>query len=123
MNSFIHTPLMVRKSVLKVIDTLARSEEPGFLSISKISNVVHLGIKGVSLNIFKADGKEQCDIDLPAEYIVSVPIDSIRKYLATSEDPDDHMVQLGDISFMPRLKMKEKAVKKQHRQVQVEQMV
>lgn len=123
MDSLIQTPLMVRKAVLKIIDTLARVEEPGFLSISKVGNVVHLGIKGVSLNIFKADNKEQCHVDLPAEYLVSVPIDSIREYLAISEDTDDHMVQLGDISFMPRLKMKEKAAKRQRRQVQVEQVV
>jgi hypothetical protein len=120
MDSFIQTPLMVRRAVLKVIDTLARIEEPGFLSISKVGNVVHLGIKGISLNIFKADNKEQCHVDLPTEYIVSVSIDSIREYLAVSEDADDHMVQLGDISFMPRLKMKEKAAKKQRKRAQIE---
>lgn len=117
MDSLIQTPLMVRKAVLDVVNTLAHTDEPGFLSISKIGNVVHLGLKGVSLNIFKADSSEQCRIDLPPEYLVSVPINSIREYLAVSEDDDDHMVQLGDITFKPRLKMKEKAAKKQRRQV------
>lgn len=123
MDSFIQAPLMVREAVLKVIDALARAEEPGFLSISKVGNVVHFGVKGVSLNIFKADSKEHCHIELPAEYIVSISLDSIRKYLASSENADDHMVQLGDISFMPRLKMKEKAAKRQRRQAQIEQVV
>jgi hypothetical protein len=123
MDSLIQTPLMVRKAVLKVVDTLACSEEPGFLSISKVGNVVHLGLKGVSINVFKADNNNQCRIDLPAEYLVSVPIDSIREYLAVSEDDDNHMVQLGDIIFKPRLKMKEKAAKRQRRQAQVEQVV
>jgi hypothetical protein len=123
MDSLIQTPLMVRKAVLDVINTLASTDEPGFLSISKVGNVVHLGLKGVSLNIFKADSSGQCRIDLPTEYLVSVPIDSIREYLAVSEDDDDYMVHLGDIIFKPRLKMKEKAAKKQRRQVQVEQVV
>jgi hypothetical protein len=120
MDSLIQTPLMVRKAVLDVINTLACTEEPGFLSISKVGNVVHLGLKGMSLNIFKADSSAHCRIDLPTEYLVSVPIDSIREYLAVSEDGDDHMVQLGDIIFKPRLKMKEKAAKLQRKQAQVE---
>jgi len=123
MDSFIQAPLMVREAVLKVIDALAQTKEPGFLSISKVGNVVHLGVKGASLNIFKADNKEQCHVDLPAEYIVSISIDSIRKYLAESENAEDHMVQLGDITFMPRLKMKEKAAKRQRKQARIEQMV